>query len=173
MTSLQRGSGPKENSSRLGFPLPLFFLQPVLARIVSQVARDEPSLFNRLGAHKKSCFVIDPVNMPFVLELKPDPDNLSFRALSRRDVAACDAKISGKFMDLLQLIDCDQDGDAMFFSRGLEIAGDTEAVVSLRNALDDVDGSLAEKVANMFGPAGRLALSGLRRLGGYSHAPIG
>jgi len=45
----------------------------------------------------------------------------------------------------------------------LEITGDTEAVVRLRNALDDVDGSIAEETAAMFGPPGRAILARLRR----------
>jgi len=63
----------------------------------------------------------------------------------------------------LQLVDADADGDALFFSRDLVISGNTEAVVTLRNALDDVDGSIAEDVADMFGPPGRFALGYLRR----------
>ena len=39
----------------------------------------------------------------------------------------------------------------------------TEAVVSLRNALDDIEGSIAQDVADAFGPPGRIALDILRR----------
>ncbi|QDG79585.1 sterol-binding protein [Labrenzia sp. PHM005] len=154
--------------SPVRFPLPLFILQPILARIVHRVARDEPSVFNRLGPHKHTRYIIDPANLPFVLQLHPDPDNLVLRACPRTAIPDHEARISGRFFDLLQLVDCDQDGDAMFFSRGLDISGDTEAVVSLRNALDDLDGSLAARVADMFGPPGRLMLSTLRRAAGYS-----
>ncbi|WP_420414238.1 ubiquinone anaerobic biosynthesis accessory factor UbiT [Roseibium sp.] len=167
-TSLFDGPEPGKLPSPVRFPLPLFILQPILARIVHRVARDEPSVFNRLGPHKHTRYIIDPANLPFVLQLHPDPDNLVLRACPRSTVPDHEARISGKFFDLLQLVDCDQDGDAMFFSRGLDISGDTEAVVSLRNALDDLDGSLAARVADMFGPPGRLMLSTLRRAAGYS-----
>ena len=167
-SSLFDGPKPGKMLALVRFPVPLFLLQPILGRIVRRVAADEPAVFNRLGPHKQTRFVIDPANMSFVLELHPDPDNLILRACPRNAIPECDARISGKFFDLLQLVDCDQDGDAMFFSRGLEISGDTEAVVTLRNALDDLDGSLAERVANMFGPPGRLALTALRRTAGYS-----
>lgn len=50
-----------------------------------------------------------------------------------------------------------------FFSLDLEVSGDTEAVVRLRNALDDVNGSIAEETADMFGPPGRAVLKRLRR----------
>lgn len=53
-----------------------------------------------------------------------------------------------------------------FFSRDLIVEGDTEAVVCLRNALDDLDGSITDDVARFFGPPGRAGLSCLRRIRG-------
>ncbi len=148
-------------------PLPLFLLQPLLGRIVRRIAIRYPEVFDRLGSHTQTTFLIDPVNLPFVLLLKPDPANPSFRACHRSERPIHDASIAGRFLELLQLVDGSQDGDAMFFSRDLDIGGDTEAVVSLRNALDDVEGSIAMSVADLFGPPGRLALQALRRAGGY------
>lgn len=40
-------------------------------------------------------------------------------------------------MTLAQLAQGNGDGDALFFSRDITIEGDTEAIVALRNALDD------------------------------------
>lgn len=144
-------------------PPPLFAIQPVLKRIVNRIARDNPDMFGRLGPHYKANFVIDPVNMPFVMVLRPDPDDLLLVACHRNKIPPHDAKISGSFLDLLLLVDGDLDGDALFFARDLTITGNTEAVVCLRNALDDIDESIAENVADMFGPAGRMALRALRR----------
>ncbi len=142
---------------------PLFLLQPLLKRIVRRIGAANPSMFDRLGEHQQASFLIDPVNLPFALVLHPDPSDLSLRAWPRKSAPPCDASISGKFLDLLQLVDGDQDGDALFFSRDLDISGNTEAVVCLRNALDDVDGSIAQMVADMFGPPGRAILQAFRR----------
>jgi len=144
-------------------PPPLFAIQPALRRIVNLIATNNPDMFSRLGPHYKSHFVIDPVNLPFVLVLRPDPDDLLLVAHQRNDIPPHDAKISGKFLDLLMLVDGDLDGDALFFARDLVIVGNTEAVVCLRNALDDIDGSIAENVADIFGLPGRTALKFLRR----------
>lgn len=65
------------------------------------------------------------------------------------------------------MIDGSLDGDALFFSRDLRVTGDTEAVVALRNALDDFEGSAFESVVRSFGPLARpaaLVVSGLRAL---------
>ncbi|OOY04875.1 sterol-binding protein [Thioclava sediminum] len=138
-------------------------VQPVLTRVVRRVAKQHPSLFSRLGPHQGTDFVIDPVELPFALHLRPDPQALVFRAVARNAAPEAGATIRGKFMLLLELVDSEEDGDAAFFSRDLEVTGDTEAVVRLRNALDDVDGSIAEETAGMFGPAGRAILARLRR----------
>lgn len=120
-------------------------------------------MFGRLGSHYNAHFVIDPVNLPFVMVLRPDPDNLLLVARQCNDIPPHGAKISGSFLDLLMLVDVDLDGDALFFERDLTITGNTEAVVCLRNALDDIDGSIAASVADMFGTPGRAALGTLRR----------
>jgi predicted lipid carrier protein YhbT len=152
-------------------PLPLGPLQPILARIVRRVARKRPELFRRLGPHCARRFAIDPTNMPFVLLLQPDPKRPRLSAVRRGRTGACDAQIAGSFLTLLDLVDGRLDGDALFFSRTLRVTGDTEAVVSLRNALDDLEGSVADDTAELFGPPGRAALARLRRLRGGHAVP--
>lgn len=145
-------------------PVPLWAMRPVLRALTRHIAAIHPAMFQRLGPHGQKVFVICPVNFPFALVLRPDPNRPDLRAVRRADAVAGDARISGTFLNLLRLIDGRIDGDALFFSRDLQIEGDTEAIVSLRNALDDVDGSIAEDVAAFFGPAGRAALALLRRM---------
>lgn len=138
-------------------------LQPILSRVVRRIAARHPGLFARLGPHQSTDFLIDPVEFPFALHLRPDPQALVFRAVRRGAAPRAGARIRGRFLLLLELVDSEEDGDAAFFSRDLEVTGDTEAVVRLRNALDDMDGSLAEECAAMFGPPGRAILARLRR----------
>jgi len=154
-------------------PSPLSAIQPVLRHIINRIAADNPEMFGRLGPHYSALFVIDPVNLPFVLVLRPDPDDLLLVARSRKDIPGCDAKISGRFLDLLMLVDGDVDGDALFFARDLTITGNTEAVVCLRNALDDIEGSIAARVADMFGPPGRATLKALRHVREHNNSSQG
>lgn len=146
-------------------PMPLLPLQPVLGRIVRRIAELRPEMFARIGPHTHKCFLIDPVNMPFVLVLHPDPARPHLRAARRHALPAHDARIAGSFLTLLAIADGRQDGDALFFTRDLVVEGDTEATVCLRNALDDLEGSIADDVAAMFGPPGKAALALLRRVG--------
>ena len=148
--------------------VPLAALQPIFAHIASHVARTRPELFARLGPHVGKHFLIDPIDLPFVLVLRPDAARPHLRAHRRSEQPHSDAAIAGTFLNLLDMIDGKLDGDALFFSRDLRVSGDTEAVVALRNALDDFDGSALDSVIAAFGPLSKpasLAVAALRGLG--------
>ena len=98
--------------------------------------------------------------MPFKLLLQPDAERPRLIAVQRAQYVESDVRISAKFKTFLTMIDGHSDGDSLFFNRDLHIEGDVEAVVALRNALDDMDATLVDEVVATFGP-----LSGpLRRL---------
>lgn len=147
-------------------PLPLFPIQPILRRIVSEVTRRRPELFARLGPHINSTYVIDVAELPFVLCLHPNPKSPGLTAHRRSDVLTSDVKIAGPFSALFDVMDGTADSDALFFSRDISISGNTEAAVCLRSALDDLDGSIVEDLIQMSGPLYaplRFALVRLRR----------
>ncbi len=145
-------------------PVPLWVYNPVLQAIIRHVARSQPQLFQRLGLHCRKNFLIEPSNLPFVLLLQPDPERLSLRAYRSRKGLNYHIRITGSFLQLLRLLDSRLDSDAAFFARDIVVEGDTEAVVCLRNALDDVEGSVASDIAAMFGGIGRRGLHILRRI---------
>ncbi len=145
-------------------PLRLAPLQPLLTHIVRRISRTRPELYSRLGPHGRKTFLIDPVNLPFALVLVPDARQPALRAVRRGAAPPWDVRIAGSVLTLLAVIDGRLDSDALFFSRALVIEGDTEAAVCLRNAIDDLEGSLAGDVAAIFGPPGQAALAVLRRI---------
>ncbi len=152
--------------------VPLAVLQPIFTRIAARVAHSRPELFARLGPHGRKRFLIDPIDLPFVLVLVPEAKPPHLQAYRRSDKPGHDAAIAGTFFNLLDMIDGSLDGDALFFSRDLRVSGDTEAVVALRNALDDFEGSALDSVVGSFGPlsapAAR-ALAALRKIRGTHH----
>ncbi|MBQ76195.1 MAG: sterol-binding protein [Gammaproteobacteria bacterium] len=166
-----------QNLPRILFaPLPLPVIEPILSKVVRTISHNRPELTNRLGVHKYKSFVIDPINMPFVLLLQPNPDDPSLKAYRRNRLPPFDARIAGTLLTLLDMVDGKLDGDALFFTRDLIVEGDTEAVVCLRNALDDIEGSIANDIADIFKTPGRAALAAVRRIkgeqqGSYEHDP--
>ena len=155
-SSSQQHESPKaQGIARLLPPMPLFALQPLLRHIVTTIAGRHPELFSRLGDNCKKRFLIDPTNLPFFLLLQPDPAKPQLHAYNRGRNVEHDVCVSATFQVLLRMIDAQTDSDALFFNRELAIAGDTEAIVALRNAVDDMDTTLADDVAGCFGPLSR------------------
>lgn len=144
--------------------LSLLFINKTLDRLAQHIAIKRPEIFDRLDGHHHKLFSLNPVNLPLVFCLYPDPQNVRLKAYRRHRAPAADSTISGSFLTLLGMIDGKLDGDALFFTRDLHVEGDTEAIVCLRNALDDVDGSIADDVAAYFGLAGQSFLKVARRV---------
>jgi predicted lipid carrier protein YhbT len=150
-------------------PLPLLPLQLLLSVLLDAAVRRHPRIFDRLGAHTAKRYGIDPTDMPFAIVIEPRPDDSRLAVL--RDLPAdVDTRIAGPLAVLYGLAAGALDGDAMFFSRDLAIEGDVEAILALRNALDDtgvdlagIAGSLLEAPFHEAARAARPVLSRLVR----------
>ncbi|WEX08572.1 SCP2 sterol-binding domain-containing protein [Chelativorans sp. AA-79] len=135
-------------------PLPLPPLGLLLRQMAKSVGRRQPGLFARLGVHTEKVFLLDPTDLPFVFRLEPRRDHPHIESCRREVAGAWDVRIAGTLGALLGLVHGAADGDALFFSRDIIIEGDTEAVLALRNALDDAELDLLAEATSIFGPAG-------------------
>ena len=135
--------------------MPLLPLQFVLSGFLHRIWRRNPAIFDRLGVHAAARFGIKPTDLPlaFVVEAAPPPRLSVVRDLPRD----LDARISSSLVNLLALLEGRVDGDALMFSRQLVVEGDVEAVLALRNAIDDAQLDLVSELAALFGPLGEPA----------------
>ncbi len=134
-------------------PLPLLPLELVLNGFLHRVLSRNPQIFDRLGPHGGKRFAIKPTDLPFafVIEAAAPGPRLS---VVRELPADIDAQISSSLANLLALVEGRLDGDALMFSRQLVIEGDVEAVLALRNAIDDAQLDLVGEIGSLFGPLG-------------------
>ncbi len=132
--------------------LPLAPLQPALTLALRAVLGRHPGLLDRLAGLGEPVFIIDPVDLPFVFVLRTGarPDLRAARVAAAAPEAC--AVVRGPLMDLVSLLQGDDDGDALFFSRRLIVEGDTGAVLALRTALDGAEVDLAAEVLAALGP---------------------
>lgn len=155
---------------------PLFPLSLAGQRLTSTLAERHPALFSRLGDQADKVFLIDPTDLPFVFILEPRAESATFRALRRDTTVEWDARIAGPLAALIGLVHGAYDGDALFFSRDLSIEGDTEAVVALRNAIDNEELDLVREATALLGPLETLAAAPAQKLasliGAVSGAPL-
>lgn len=113
----------------------LRFLEYMARRTLHAVTDRHPELFDRLGEYATCRYLIDVKDTPFILLLLPEKRGIHLHRRSEK--VRGEATIRGSFMTLVRLAQGGGDGDALFFSRDIEISGNTEAVLALRNALDD------------------------------------
>jgi predicted lipid carrier protein YhbT len=147
-------------------PLPPALLQPVLGLAMATMWRRHRGAFERLSGLGEPVFLIDPIDLPYSFVLRTGARAPSLTAISGGKAVRATATIRGPLLALINLVEGRIDGDALFFSRGLVIEGDTEAVVALRNAVDGAEIDIAADMASLLGPLARPA----RRLAGAARA---
>lgn len=143
-------------------PLPTALLQPFLSRAMGVMHRRHRDVFGRMESLRDAVFLIEPVDLPFRFLLRPAAPRPVLRLVAdEQDIGNPSAVIRGPLSTLIDLLEGRLDGDAMFFTRDLVIEGDTEAVVTLRNAVDSEEINLLEDMLASLGPFHRLARRGL------------
>ena len=148
-------------------PLPPAVLQPFLTLAMAAVAQRHGEVFARLDGLGDCVFLIDPVDLPLDFLLRPTASPPSLTAVRSGGTSggtsggvsgpAPTATIRGSLLSLIDLLEGQVDGDALFFSRALAVEGDTEAILTLRNAIDGAGIDLIDIAASTLGPAAGVA----------------
>lgn len=150
--------------------VPLPVAACVASLLFQQVLKSHPKLFDRLGEYGKARFGFIPSDLPFAFSIQPSERTI--RTFRKGDVIAADASIAGPLLLMLALAEGRVDGDAIFFARKLAVSGDMEAVLALRNALDDCEIDMVKTIGTLSGPLNRSmvgVLSSIRRRALESH----
>ena len=130
--------------------LPITPVQYVARRLFQRLFEAHPDLFDRLGEHRRCRFSFTPTDLPHVFLVEPAGPRLSLKR--KGGVVSADAGVEAPLVMLLALLEGRCDGDALFFSRDLQVTGDMEAILALRNALDDCDIDLPRDLSQLGGP---------------------
>lgn len=125
-------------------------------------------LFERLGQHGAKRFAFVPADIPLTFVVQPAKSLID--VYRRPLVDEVDASVQGPLFLLLALLEGRCDADALFFSRDLVVTGDMEAMLAMRNTLDDAGIDLAKDLAPLAGPLAPLADRCLAQLRRYSLA---
>lgn len=114
-------------------PLPL--AEAIANLAYQRVLSKHPTLFERLDEFRGRSFGFVPTDLPVAFVARPQEGRIEVRRKPMRDVV--DVRVEAPFGILLQLLQGEADGDALFFSRDIRVEGDMEALLALRNSLDD------------------------------------
>ncbi len=138
---------------RLLPPLAALPAGPLLTGALRALARRKPGIFDRLGEFSRERFFIDPTDLGFAFTIVPDGERSLVRVVGKKDGANAPVVVRGPILMLLGLLDGTMDGDTLFFRRIVTISGRTEAVLALRNTIEDAE----LKPADLLGLTGALA----------------
>ena len=122
---------------RLAAALPSWPLEMVLSRALRSLASRRPELFERLGVHSRCVFVVRPTDLDFAFSVVPH--RWQGRVSLVRPETRGDVHIEGPLLSLIGLLDGSLDGDALFFNRVISVTGRTDALLALRNAIEEAE----------------------------------
>lgn len=131
--------------------VPLPVVRVVAERVFEQAMLQHPDLFDRMGIHRGKRFRFIVTDMALRFDIHPSARSIRVHRTSE-DMPQVSATVSGRLVALLALLEGRVDGDALFFSRSLSVTGDMEAVLALRNALDNCGFDLPSDLSAMAGP---------------------
>lgn len=129
---------------------PLAAISLPVKKVFDKVIKDHPQLFNRLGAYRSKRYAFSPSDMPLIFLIEPEKPSIEVHR--KDDTVSADAQIEGPIFLLLALLEGRLDADALFFSRDVSVTGDMEAMLALRNALDDSNIDLPHDLSRLAGP---------------------
>ncbi|HLI14347.1 MAG TPA: SCP2 sterol-binding domain-containing protein [Alphaproteobacteria bacterium] len=149
-------------------PCPPAVLAPACRHALAIIHRCHPELHERMCMIGGAAFVIEPTDLPlrFIVRFDSQGPRLRLQRPHER-CARVSAIVRGPVTALIALLEARIDGDALFFSRTLSIEGDVEAVVALRNAIENVEIDLMRDLADELGPfrgPARAVAAGLDKL---------
>lgn len=135
--------------------IPLTVIERASRLMLDRLAAAHADLFERLGEHRTKRFSFVPTDLPLAFLVEPSKASIS---VYRKPMAIdADAVTEAPLFLLLALMEGRCDADALFFSRHLSVTGDMEAMLAMRNALDDSDIDLQRDLALLAGPLAPLA----------------
>ena len=123
----------------LAFPAGVLPFGPALTRAVRRLARRRPEVFERLGPFGRSSFLIEPTDLDISFLMIPAGREAQIRCVRRGADLPSDVQIRAPLLVLLGLLDGTFDGDALFFNRVISVSGRTDALVALRNAIEEAE----------------------------------
>ncbi len=136
--------------------IPASVLQRMIDALMRGMRQSHPRLFSNLERLDAAVVRIEPSDLPHNFTLAFGHGETSLTVSDSKD-GACSARLKGKLAALLDLLEGRIDGDMMFFSRSIEITGDTSVMVALRNTIDREEINLLDDMTALFGPFARPA----------------
>jgi predicted lipid carrier protein YhbT len=157
-------------------PLPRAPLEMALRRLADRLSARHPDVLERVADVGRSRLLLVATDLPWwaLIVLDGSGADVAVGRHADEPTPQAHATVSGPVERLLACAQGGGDGDAMFFAREIEVRGNTDVLVALRNALDGAELDLAGELAALAGPLHRPAERAMARTAGlYARASAG
>ncbi len=113
--------------------------RPALALLARRLTRLMSAAMDRLGPCEHRRLLLEVRELPWAILFSLSDGACRLRLGAAAVLAGeADAVVRGGLADLLEIAAGRSDGDALFFSRSIEVEGDVAFIVALRNALEEL-----------------------------------
>src|SRR4051794_37679081 len=113
---------------------------PILASMVRVLNRTlhrrHPVLVHEFGRLDPAVVHVALTDVPHCFRIAYGNGRMGVAVLSGSDAPAPHATLRGSLATMIDLLEGRIDGDALFFTRDLQVSGSTQVVVAVRNTLD-------------------------------------
>ena len=157
-------------------PLPRAPLETVLQRLADRLSARHPGVLERVADVGRARLLLVATDLPWwaLIVLDGAGAEITVGRHGDESVLEAHATVTGPLERLLACAQGGGDGDAMFFAREIEVSGNTDVLVALRNALDGAELDLAGELAGLAGPLHRPAARAMTYTAGlYARASAG
>ncbi len=136
---------------RLGLRAPYPLLNPAMGMVMRRLRRRHPALFKAIAEMEPASLSVELTDAPRKFRLELGGGRVQIRTMcdGRQPVTV---KITGSLEALLDILEARSDGDALFFSRGIRLTGNSAPIVALRNILDSESINLLDEALLLLGP---------------------
>lgn len=131
--------------------MPSAFLARAVQVVVKRMERRHPKLFINMGRLDPALVHLEPTDLPHRFGLRMGQGQVAFYVV-QDEVEQPDARVAGSLEALIDMLEGREDGDALFFSRDIQVTGNTTIIVGLRNTLDREEINLYDEVISLCGP---------------------
>ena len=157
-------------------PLPKAPLETALQRLADRLSARYPGVLERVADVGRARLLLVATDLPWwaLIVLDGRAARITVGRHADDPTPHAHATVTGPVERLLVCAQGSGDGDAMFFAREIEVSGNTDVLVALRNALDGAELDLAGELAAVAGPLHRPAARAMAQTAGlYARASAG
>ncbi|WP_417462584.1 ubiquinone anaerobic biosynthesis accessory factor UbiT [Kordiimonas sp.] len=133
--------------------LPATPLDLALQAVVDRITSSHPDAFSRLHLTPGTLYRIAATDVGIAFMVIANPGGFRVKTAPASHPARAHVSIEAPISALIALLEGKSDGDALFFARNIQVTGDTEALLMLRNAIDSVEIDFRAELLSFLGPA--------------------